>query len=334
MIAVKARTAEPKIIYDGVPLDLANDAKSFQYVDESSGNSDTISLEIADISRKWITVNYPKKGAKMAASIVVRNWLSPGDTRILHCGSFTLDDVGFSGWPLSASLSAVSAPSDSSFRETKRTKTWENATVQQIAAEISGKYGLLCIYEADESQVDTKEQNEQTDSEFLTSLCADYGLCIKIYDTRVVIYDREMVKKMPPVAVFTQADILPGWSFQTSLDGTYTGGKITYTDADSEEDIEVTVGTDERLLELNEKCDSEADAEKKIKSAVNEANHDMTKLHFKTMGNPALVSTQNVQISGMGEIDGKYYLNKVTHDLSASGYVTTYDASKVEETVF
>ena len=57
-------------------------------------------------------------------------------------------------------------------------------------------------------------------------------------------------------------------SWNTTLDGTYTGGEYTYTDPNTEEEIKVTVGTGTRILKQSGKADNKADAERKITAAV------------------------------------------------------------------
>ena len=125
---------------------------------------------------------------------------------------------------------------------------------------------------------------------------------------------------------------MTGGSFSDSLAGTYTGGTMKYKVPKSGKDHEAKVGTDKRLLYLNGKADSEADAQKQIKAAVNKANEDATRLTVRIPGNPDLCSTICVNITGLGHADGKYYAVKVTHTISAK-YETTLELSKVQPTL-
>lgn len=324
------RQAFAEIIYNGkiITQSIADSTGKFDYTD-TADKSDTISLTIDDKADRWLLDWYPSTGDKIIAALLVTDWLFPGDARILNCGSFVLDDPTFSGPPTSVSLNAVSQPASESFTVTERTQTWERATVQQIAGQIAGRSGLLLQYDAESITVETKEQSKETDSAFLQKLCSEYGLCLKVYSNKLVVFDREMYKKKPAIATITRADVKQ-WNFNPTLAGTYTGGTITYTDPYSEEDVTFTIGGGSRMLSMNEKADNEADAEKKLKSAINNANHDMMKMTLTTMGNPSLVSTQTVNVVGFGRADGKYYINEVKHSLSSSGYECSYDLSKVE----
>lgn len=69
----------------------------------------------------------------------------------------------------------------------------KNTSVQKIAEEIVGRYGLSLQFEGTDHEIEVKEQSE-TDSAFLQKLCETYGLCMKVYTEKLWIYDREAYK--------------------------------------------------------------------------------------------------------------------------------------------
>lgn len=323
------RKATASITYMGEDLATSLESKTdkFTYNDPESGSSDDCSLTICDPDEKWINGYFPNLGDTITAKITVFDWRNSNDTRILNCGEFVMDDPGFSGPPLKVSLKAVSKPADGAFSSQERTQTWENVTVQNMAGEIALRSGLALQYTAPDIKIESLEQNGQTDSDFIKKTCEEYGLSLKVYSKRLVIFDRESYKKMPAVVNISKDEII-SWNFKTSLAGTYTGGKMSYTDPDSEEDIEAKVGSEQRMLSVSGKADSRSDAEKKIKAQVNKANEEQTTLSVTVPGNPDLVSSQCVNIIGLGKADGKYYIKKVTHSVGG-GYKTSLDLSKV-----
>lgn len=326
---IPMRRATATIVYMGEDLttSLENKTDKFSYNDPESGSSDDCSLTICDPDEKWIGPYFPNLGDMITAKITVYDWSYPGDTRVLNCGEFVMDDPGFSGPPLKVSLKAVSKPAEGAFSSQERTQTWENVTVQNMAQEIASRSGLTLQYTASEVKIESLEQNKQTDSDFIKKTCEENGLSIKVYSKRLVIFDRETYKNMPAVCDLNAEDMI-SWSFKTSLAGTYTGGKMTYTDPDSEEEIEAKVGTEQRVLSVNGKADSREDAEKKIKAEVNKANEEETTLSVTIPGNPDLVSSQCINIVGLKKADGKYYIKKVSHSVGG-GYKTTLELSKV-----
>ena len=175
------------------------------------------------------------------------------------------------------------------------------------------------------------EQSEQTDCEFYMNLCNTYGLAMKVYAQKIVVYDREAYKKKGAAAVLSPSS-MKSWSWQQDQAGTYTGGEFTYTSPATEKEIKVTVGKGSRILKQSGKADSKADAERKIKAAVAKANHGKTKLSATIVGNASLVASQCVQVVGLGKLSGKYYIDTITHSVSGSGgYTMDLEMSLVEE---
>jgi len=258
------------------------------------------------------------------------DWEREGDNRILPCGSFVLDNFSFSGWPIAGTISSVSVPADSSFRESKRSKTWENVTVEEIGKEIAGRAGVALSYDVEGGpiQIKTIEQSERTDCDFYMDLCSTYGLAMKVYSQKIVVFDREAYKAKGPVATITP-DAIQSWNWSQKLAGTYTGGEYTYTDPSTEEEIKVNVGKGPRILKLSGKADNKADAERKIKAAVANANHGATKLSMTIMGTASLVASQCVAVKGLGKISGKYYIDQIVHHVGG-GYTMDLDLSLVE----
>ena len=96
-------------------------------------------------------------------------------------------------------------------------------------------------------QIKTIEQSERTDCDFYMELCSTYGLAMKVYSKKIVVFDREAYKAKGPAATITP-DMIQSWNWDRKLAGTYTGGEYTYTDPGTEEEIKVNVGEGPRIL--------------------------------------------------------------------------------------
>jgi len=229
-------------------------------------------------------------------------------------------------------------PAGLGFQTGKVSKTWEKVTVKQIAEEIKNKYGMENLYFwAGEPIIEKVDQEEQSDSEFIAKLCSDQGLFIKIYKKGLVIFDKSMYEARGITATFSETDF-EDWSWNSTLIGTYTGAKISYTQVDKKAKnkkektkiISVTVGEEPRILVLNEKADSKEEAERTAKAKVNAENEKAVTLEFTALGNANIVASCNIEIKGMGRIDGKYYVTKVSHDLSGgSGHKMKVSAYRI-----
>lgn len=328
---MNTRRAYVDLVWNGaaVTSKMAGMATSINYTDPASGEADSIDIAIQDRDRRWISSWMPSAGDTLSARIKLQDWGREGDNRSLSCGFFVLDDFSFAGWPITGSISGVSVPADGAFRETERSKTWENVTVKEIASEIAGRAKIALLFDAEgyDWAIKSIEQSSQTDCDFLMSLCSTYGLSMKVYAQKVVIFDREAYKAKRSAMTLRPADI-ESWSWKTTLAGTYTGGEYTYTDPATEEEIIAKVGDGERILKMSGKADSVADAERKIKAAVSSANHGSVSMSVTIMGNARLFAGQCVTVSGMAKISGKYYIDKVVHTLG-SGYTMQLELSKV-----
>lgn len=329
---MRTRRATVDLAWNGAAVSTKMDGyqKDVTYTDTASGEADSLDVSIHDRGGKWIGPWFPAVGDTLAATIKANDWSGSGDTRILPCGSFVLDNFSFSGWPTAGTISGVSVPADSSFRETKRSKTWENVTVEEIGKEIAGRAGVSLVYDVEGGpiQIKTIEQSERTDCDFYMDLCNTYGLAMKVYSKKIVVFDREAYKAKGTVAIITP-DMIQSWSSNQKLAGTYTGGEYTYTDPSTEEEIKVNVGDGPRILKLSGKADNKADAERKIKAAVANANHGAAKLSITIMGTASLVASQCVAVQGMGKLSGKYYLDQIAHHIG-SGYTMDMEMSLVE----
>lgn len=329
---MRTRRAETDLTWNGaaVTSKMVGYKATVTYTDAASGEADSLEISINDRDRQWTTAWMPKTGDTLTAAIKVYDWEREGDNRTLDCGFFILDNYSFSWWPMTGTISAVSVPADSAFRATQRTKTWEKATLQAIGNEIAARAGITLAWdvEGEPITVESVEQSEQTDCEFYMSLCEEYGLSMKVYAQKIVVYDREQYKEKEVAGTIRESEIESG-SWNTTLDGTYTGGEYTYTDPNTEEEIKVTVGTGTRILKQSGKADNKADAERKITAAVANANHGATTLSLTIMGRPDLVASQCVTVVGIGRLSGKYFIDSITHTVGG-GYTMDMELSLVE----
>lgn len=307
--------------------------EDFTYTDVASGESDSIELSLANIDMRFMNSMKPCKGDKITPYINMHNWLKPGTSKSFKCGKFILDDLSFSEPPLKCSIGAVSMPVKGEFKGRKRTKTYKKVTLYEIAKEIARRAGIACYYSAKRIHIKSIEQNKTADSEFLVSLCEDYGLGLKIYNGKIVIYDEEDYEKKKSVATLSKENMI-SWDWNTTLQGTYTGAKVAYTDADDNKEHHITVGKRGRLLDVNITADSKSDAELKARAAFANENKKRTTMKIEVFPNTKIIATSTINITGLRKLSGKYYVDKVTHTINKSGgYTMSLEIHKVKNRV-
>ena len=221
---MRTRRAEIGVSYEHVDIssDIHDSVSLMSYVDVASGESDSLSLTIQDRERKWMGGWMPQKGDHISAEMRFYDWESEGSHWGMKCGDFEVDEIKISGPPASCSIGAVSIPRSEAFNEEERTKNWEDVTVREIAAEIAGRAGLALYYEAEEIPVKSLEQDKQTDCKFLYSVCEKYGLAMKVFAEKIIIFSEAVYEAAAPVTTLRYEDFSQ-YNYNSSLEGTYTG---------------------------------------------------------------------------------------------------------------
>lgn len=310
--------------------EIRKSATALTYTDIASGESDRISVTMQDISSAWIGERKPERGATLGAAVFLTNWKGTGVTSLIY-GNFTLDDITFSGRPLTCVLDGVSVPISEDFKSLQKTKTWEKTTIKDIAAEIAAAAEVVLVYDAGTVQIDEIEQNRETDSSFLYSLCEKYGLAMKVYALQIVIFDITAYEEKDAVATLNETDML-SWSYNSTVEGTYTGVTFSYTNPDIKDTLSVTVGEEGRMYSVNSQASSKYDAELQATAKVNEANRNIETMNVSIPANLGIVASQCVNIAGLGRISGKYYVDKAVHSVG-SGYKMQLTLHKVQDAV-
>ncbi len=307
--------------------------EGFTYTDSASGESDTISITLTNIDLRWLDQWMPQKGDKLAAVIMTESWDSSGEEQVFDCGRFCLDDLKYTGPELMCTISGVSVPESNAFRSTGRSKTWKEATLSEVAQEIAGKYYLELEYTGDTIKLGTIEQDNESDSSFLNKLCQDYGMAVKIYSGKIIIYDKESLEDMEPIATLKPED-LQNWTYNTTLVGTYTSATIQYTSGKDDKVTKCTVGDGNRILNINEKVESLQEAQTKACAKINAENEKAETMSVTIMADCRIAAGSTILIEGLYQIDGKYFVDQVTHNIGPEkAYTMELDLHKCQKRI-
>ena len=324
------------IKYDGsdgiTSKELQSRIKQFTYEDPASGESDTISVEL-DNENAYFLKKIPQKGSKITAEIQLYSWEKLGEKMSISCGTFCCDTKEFSGWPLTCTIGATSVPEKQAFRVTQRSKVWKKTTIKEIANKLCSSYALRLVYDAGTINIAKLEQTDKTDCAFLTELCEKYDLYIKVYAGKVYIYDPVKYEAKKSIKSIKIDDMLQ-WSYTGSLIGTYTGGTIKYTAGDEEKEYTCKVGSGSRIYSMSEKVDSLADAKLQITAKINSENRSAETMTCTIEADRKITAGVNITVKGADKIDGKYFVDKVTHTESGDApYTMELTMHKVQTAV-
>ena len=300
--------------------------ESVTYTDVASGSSDQLDIVLQNIGGEWLGQWYPVKGDKVSGSFTFLNWNSDGDRNILPLGSFTMDEISFSGGPMTAKFGCVAVPNDESFRVLERTKTWKNVTVQGIGQEIASRYGMELKYSGKAIMIKSLEQSDKTDCSFLYEICSDYGLSMKVFAGAITIYDQTEIEQEQPVETIRMDSFIGGrFDYVDTLVGIYTGAKITYKTEKNDKEIKTYVGLKgendpgSRVLRISETANDQEEAYLKAAAKVNKSNQDATKLSGNIFPNFRICAGVTILVEGMGKADGKYFVDRSVISIDGSG---------------
>lgn len=363
MEPVSARRTEISVQFNGV--DITEDMQPFlislTYTDSVDDESDDLSIELQDRSGWWLEQwleGYISAAAasslKISADICRKNWTKPGDDLRLPTGEFVLDSVKYDAAGGTLTISATAMSFNTKLRQTKRSKKWEKYNLSGIAQEIASNSGLSCMLEiSNNPYYDEKQQTEETDIGFLSSLCKDAGVSLKVTDGGIVLFDLSSYENKEPVLTLKQGRerMVTQWidctlstsTAETQYDSCrvrYTDpatGKLisgvekweTYVEPKEDSDGNLVADTDNQQLEIWAKVSSAEEAKALAGKQLQLHNKFARTAEITVPGNPALVAGMTVQLEEFGAFDGKYYIKQAEHSIDGSGYTTRMSLYRV-----
>lgn len=330
-IDVEYKNSRTKKMYS-----LSGDVSSFSYMDCATGEGDTVEITFDNKNQQFLGKYYPGKKDMMKCKIHQNNYDSK-KSKTVNCESFHVDTLSFDGLT-SCTIGGISVPKNSTFTKTTKSKTWKKVTLETIAKQIAERYKIKLHYSAGNISIKKIEQSDETDCSFLYSLCQTYGVAMKIYSDKLVIFNEADYEKKKTVATFKPTSIIEdSFNAEVELIRTYTGYKFTVEQKGKKsKNSKITYWEKfivSPLIYTNVgACDDKNDGTLKGRAKVNEANKNMKLVTFQVMGNPRLIATACIRLKGFGKLSGKYYINKVTHNYDCeSGYTCTVEARLIQQ---
>lgn len=331
--AQESRRVLLSVIYQGADIseDISPLLIDFSYTDNAHGQDDDISLTLEDRRGIWRGDWFPRRGDCVKVAMTSVNWDGPRESKTFPCGKFQVDEIECSGPPTVATIKAVSTPVASAAKRKKETKAWEAISLSAIAGEIAGKHGLCLLWDSPLDPVyERKDQVEIADLAFLKTLCVDAGLAAKTTDNKLVVYAEEVYDKKAPVdtIVFGQKRIF-SYRLRAKTEDTNRGARVQYHDSQKDETFDVYVPGDpgrsdnREVLEINQKVECAAEAERLAKKLLYDANKKERSGAISLMGNFSYVGGNTVALREWGAFDGLYFIEKAIHHVDKNGGYTT-----------
>jgi len=324
----KARRAEASIHYRG--RNISHHVMNFSYTDNYD-QTDDLRISLSDRNERWINDFFPETGETLQASINVFDWNRNGDNRTFNLGSFEIDDIDWDG---AVSIGAIAVPVTSSSRSEKKHQTWKQVSLSTIARDIAGNVGVSLMYDTNINPFyDVSDQIDKSDLEYLAELCKSDGLCFKITDGRLIIFEESKYEAVPRVAKIIKgsSNIIGKPRFRRKAKDVYKACEISHYDPKTDRLYRgyfeaPNIGNVGHTLTLREHFNSEGDdigLDRKAKARCREKNRNEWTCDITMKGDIIYFSGTNVEYEGWYRFDGKYHITNCTHNIGSGGYTTS-----------
>lgn len=239
-----------------------------------------------------------------------------------------------------------------------KTKAREKTTLKAIAAAVAKDNGIGLMWDSQENPAfDRQDQKRETDLKFLSRLCKDSGLSIKLTNDRIVIFDQASYEKKPSVKTYILGvSGIIRWDFGSQQSETYKSVTVSYRDPrkkkrgsagsrKTRQDTTATAGRNPAVHEytytdpeadangqeysLKKRATSIAEAERLAKAKLRELNQRKVTGSMTVVGDVGLVAGVVITCSGFGSFDGRFIVEEAGHSVTGSGYTTTVRLRRV-----
>lgn len=337
-----ARRAWAEVVYQGkdISADLQPYLLGVSYTDNEGGKADEVSIDLQDRDALWRGDWLPGQGDTIQVRIHADNWGEGGGS--LFCGTFTIDKLGLSGPPSTVKLSGVSVPTGLAARKTKRSRAWENASLQTIAGDVAASARMTLVFDApDTPPLDRVDQRSETDLAFLARLCAERHYALKVTDNQLVVWSIADYAARPEFTTYTLGESrVLSWSldvkaylytprvkviYQDPWVGTVQQSTIDAAQALRDPDPDDPLGLQQQSFDdaaadvIRQRARSKAEAEAKAKAKLLARTEHSAEGSLTVKGDVRLVAGNCISLAGWNKLDGKYMVETATHSLG-SGY--------------
>lgn len=331
---MQARRANVTIIIEGkdVTKDLEPYRTALSYTDVLEGESNTAQISLHDRERLFIADWFPKRGDSAEISLSKLNWTGESDSDSVSFGIFEIDEIenkvsASSGNTASIKLNSIANKSE--LRSIDKSRSWEKVKLSKIATDLTQEAGLELFFDADDVDIERAEQKETSNLKFLHKLCKDNGLCLRVSNGKVIIFDIDKFERQEPVTTLTYGDEnIISFSGKATISKIYKSARVKYQHGKQAEKFDYKFDDPEKsdgmTLEINQKVDSPAEAEKLAKKKLKEKNREEITVNLSVIGDFIYLAGQTLELKDFGFYDGRYMIKKVSHDVG-KGYTCSLE---------
>ena len=326
----KVKVPSFRVIWNGkdITQDITPLVKRVVYEDAWEEESDSVEILCENSDGRWLYSWYPEKGDK------IELYFGYEEEKV-KAGTFEVDEFEFSG-SISGEEIRIKGLATVLFKplREKKTRAWENTSLNQIVSKIAKEHSLNLIIDSEDLEVKRIDQRNEGDWEFLKRLAKDYGKVVKIDGSTLAWIDKERLSRRTPVYTLTREEII-SYTFSDKKHKIYKGIICRYWDAKKKklftyrEDWKEGKPSSD-YLKVQRKFDSLEEAKRYAKGMRLLYSNSEKTGRIEAVGNPLLIAGQVIEIKGFGLLDGNWLIEKSRHSIDfSSGYTTEIGVRKI-----
>jgi hypothetical protein len=212
----------------------------------------------------------------------------------------------------------------------QRSQSWHNTTLGKVAEEVAKRNGLQVVIKGDLASIEIRheDQTNESDQAFLTRLAEKNKATIKPADGKLVVVPRGEGQAGATITL-TPTDVT---TCRANLKnrGAYGKVKARYLDRTTQTEKTVSAGAEAGglpVFEDRQLYPSQAEAQKAADSRLQSLRAGEVRVSITMPGRPDLNAEGLIALQGFRpEVDGKWNVKSVTHDLGSGGYVSSIEA--------
>lgn len=294
-------------------------------LDETPGDeADTLSLTLSDHDN---ALEIPTKGAEIQLAI---GWKGQA---LFDKGLFIVDETSYSWAPNVLNITARSADMRNGL-PTRRTRSWDQVTLSDLVTTIARGNELEPIIGGNLAAITIEhlDQTDESDLNLLTRLGERHDAIATVKAGRLLFTPRGEAATatgtaLPSITVSPRSGD-SGTYRETDRDG-YTGVIAFWDDVDAGQQVQIQVGTEERVRRLRGTYANESEAKAAAQAELRRLNRGEAELSLAlAIGRPEVGPEFRLQTEGFKpQIDGRQWvITRASHSLTGIGLITQLDA--------
>lgn len=316
------------IFYRGsdISLPLQKYITNFSTIDNANNTIDSIELSLRNdhnrfLKKEW---DFPKK-SKFDVKLTTVNWENEFEgIKERNLGSFYIDDKSYSKDKVS--LKGLSIPLGN-IQDQKNSKHWEKISLKNLGDEVAKKYNLEYMFlaekEAEKIEFKSLVQDKETDLNFLSKICEEEGMNLKITFNKLVIFDEELYEKKDSVRnIDLEKTEVLSWDIHNKSKDIYDAVLLVFSNIKKGKEEryffslsgKTEKDPNQKILKINRRGAAH-NLEKYAKKALKKANQEEIELTLSIVGELGLSSSNCFYLQNAGIYSGKYYIGQITRNL-------------------